>query len=442
MVRHAAARTGPIALTLVFLSLLAIPDPADGQILRRLRDAAKSAAEDELTVRVQDLVRNAVRCVITDQICYEDARARGEEVIFTDEGGEIISDDDGAPITDRAEAASTVGVDPEAGADRPGEGVWANYDFVPGETVLFFEDYMADKVGDFPKRMEFASGNWEIVEWQGRRLLRNTGPRNAAVRIVLPRDLPERFTIETEAYFTHGNHQMVISTVRPRSNWTTLEENFFRVGNAHGTGLDARAEGAVTSVNGTPVVGQRLTPIRITVDGRYAKVYVGEQRVANVPNAVIPRSSEIWIENIYSGSPENPLYLGSFRIAEGGVDLYDRLSADGRVATRGILFGVNSDRIRPESTPTLKEIGEMLSEHPDLRIRIEGHTDATGDDASNMDLSGRRAEAVRAFLVQSYGIDAGRLEVEGLGETAPVDDNGTPEGRQNNRRVELVRLGG
>jgi OOP family OmpA-OmpF porin len=195
-------------------------------------------------------------------------------------------------------------------------------------------------------------------------------------------------------------------------------------------------------VNDTPEIGERVTPVRITVDGTYAKVYVNEKRVANVPNASIPRSSEIWIENIYSGSAESPLYLGAIRIAEGGVDLYDRLAADGRVATRGVLFDVNSARIRPESTPTLKEMGEMLSAHPDLRIRIEGHTDSIGDDAANLALSLDRAGAVRDFLVESFGVDASRLEVEGLGETVPVDDNGTPEGRQNNRRVELVRLGG
>lgn len=82
----------------------------------------------------------------------------------------------------------------------------------------------------------------------------------------------------------------------------------------------------------------------------------------------------------------------------------------------------------------------MLQEHPKLRIRIEGHTDSTGDDASNLDLSERRANAVRDFLVESYDLDPSRLEVRGLGETEPIDDNSTPEGRQNNRRVELVKL--
>jgi outer membrane protein OmpA-like peptidoglycan-associated protein len=429
---------------LVFLGLILLlsANPANGQVLNRVRKAAKSAAEKELAAQIDRLVRDAIRCAVNDPTCYEEVSASGEEVIFTDENGEIITDDDGVPIQDRKAAAESAGVDLAAAEERPGEGVWANYDFVPGETVLFFDDYSADKVGDFPRRMEFLQGNWDVVEWQGRRLLRNTGPRYSALKIVLPRELPERFTLEFDAHFSLSNDQMVISTAQPEGNWTTIDGNFFRLGIGHGTGVDSRQPDGVKSLNQSPEIGKRLTPVRIMVDGTYAKVYVNERRVANVPNASFARSGEVWIQNIYSGSADSPLYLGPIRIAEGGVDLYDKLAADGRVATHGILFAMNSATIRPESTPTLDEIGTMMEAHPDLRLRIEGHTDATGDDASNLALSERRAEAVRGFLIASYGIDASRMEIQGLGETQPIDDNETPEGRQNNRRVELVKLDG
>ena len=134
--------------------------------------------------------------------------------------------------------------------------------------------------------------------------------------------------------------------------------------------------------------------------------------------------------------------IGPVRIATGGRDLYESLTRDGRVATQGILFSTNSDVIRPESTPTLKEIGEMLRAHPELQLQIEGHTDSDGDDAYNLELSGRRAAAVRIYLVEAFGIDAGRLETSGFGESKPAADNATPEGRQQNRRVELVRKDG
>ena len=82
----------------------------------------------------------------------------------------------------------------------------------------------------------------------------------------------------------------------------------------------------------------------------------------------------------------------------------------------------------------------MLQEYPDLRLSIEGHTDSQGDESFNLDLSDRRAASVRRYLVEEFGIDPNRLSSRGLGETQPVASNDTPEGRQQNRRVELVRI--
>jgi outer membrane protein OmpA-like peptidoglycan-associated protein len=176
-------------------------------------------------------------------------------------------------------------------------------------------------------------------------------------------------------------------------------------------------------------------------DGNYMKVYLDEHRVANVPNAVFPRTNTLYF-TIAWAYDENPVMIGPMRVAAGGRDLYERLEAEGRVATQGIYFATDSAVIRPESTATLKEIGEMLRARPELRITIEGHTDSDGEEAYNLDLSARRARAVKANLVEAFGIDAGRLETAGLGETRPVGDNATPEGKQQNRRVELVKQGG
>ena len=435
-------RPGLTALVVPILIMLLVPmHDAHGQVLGRLKRAAQSAAESELTRKVDRLTREAVRCALGDSSCEQKARSDGKEVVYTDARGEIIKDGDGVPITDAAAAAQAAGVaQPGAAVARPGEGVWANYDFVPGETVLFYDDFNDDVVGDFPRRMEFVSGNWEVVEWEGRRLLRNTGPRHSAVKIILPRALPEHFTIEFDAYFPHSNYVIAVAPSPPtgRNNYTGLSGHFFQVG-ATGTGVRMRDNQRASTTRIDEIV-KGLVPIRILADGRYARVYVNERRVANIPNADLQRSDELWIENMYHASTEIPLYIGAIRIAEGGTDLYRKLADEGRVATQGILFDLNSATIRPESTPTLEEIGTMLREHGDLRLRIEGHTDATGDDASNLSLSERRAGAVRAFLVEAYDIDASRLESVGLGETKPVGDNATPEGRQNNRRVELVKL--
>ena len=132
--------------------------------------------------------------------------------------------------------------------------------------------------------------------------------------------------------------------------------------------------------------------------------------------------------------------IGAIRVAEGQRKLYEALSDDGRVATQGIYFDTGSDKIRPESAPTLKEIAALVTEHDGLRLGIEGHTDNVGAAAANLDLSRRRAEAVKAYLVSSLHVEANRLEAFGLGSTKPLQPNTTAEGRQTNRRVELVKL--
>jgi outer membrane protein OmpA-like peptidoglycan-associated protein len=82
----------------------------------------------------------------------------------------------------------------------------------------------------------------------------------------------------------------------------------------------------------------------------------------------------------------------------------------------------------------------MLTEDAALRLSIEGHTDADGADADNLKLSQARASSVRTYLMENFKIDGARLEAQGFGEAKPIDVNTSPEGKANNRRVELVKL--
>jgi outer membrane protein OmpA-like peptidoglycan-associated protein len=105
----------------------------------------------------------------------------------------------------------------------------------------------------------------------------------------------------------------------------------------------------------------------------------------------------------------------------------------------GIYFTFKSADIRLESERVLREIAGVLEMHPDWKLRVGGHTDGIGDDAANLDLSKRRAAAVKDTLVKKFGIDGGRLSTGGYGESVPQATNETPEGRARNRRVELRR---
>ncbi|GAB4366383.1 MAG: hypothetical protein Kow00128_09800 [Deltaproteobacteria bacterium] len=102
----------------------------------------------------------------------------------------------------------------------------------------------------------------------------------------------------------------------------------------------------------------------------------------------------------------------------------------------GILFDVDRDRIRPDARQPLATAADVLVNYPDTYVTVEGHTDSTGSFEYNQSLSERRAMRVRDVLVE-YGVPVGRLSVRGYGETDPIADNSTPEGRQANRRVQL-----
>jgi outer membrane protein OmpA-like peptidoglycan-associated protein len=108
------------------------------------------------------------------------------------------------------------------------------------------------------------------------------------------------------------------------------------------------------------------------------------------------------------------------------------------ITLRGVNFHFNSDELTEESKVILDGVAETLRAHPDLRLEVAGHTDAEGDNAVNLDLSQRRAESVRAYLI-SKGISPGNLNARGYGEQQPVQSNDTAQGRAENRRVELLR---
>ncbi len=132
---------------------------------------------------------------------------------------------------------------------------------------------------------------------------------------------------------------------------------------------------------------------------------------------------------------------GSSRTAgeERILRLEHALREERRAVVYDLFFDFNSERIRPESEPTLREIAEVLRRNPDWKLSVEGHTDAIASEQYNLDLSARRAGAVKAALGSRFGIAGARLTTAGFGESSPRDRNDTLEGRARNRRVELVR---
>jgi OOP family OmpA-OmpF porin len=417
--RRLAALTAVTAVT-TFALAATLPASADAQgwgdrLKKKAEEAAKRKVEERTEKRAGEAADKALdkaECAATDKACQEKKAAAAKEGAA---GGAV------APAGAAAGGA--------AAALKPGEGAWVNYDFVPGSRPIFVDDFSKDNVGDFPRRFEFVRGNMEVAEWQGARYLRvTTRPGNLA--ILLPEQLPQQFTMEFDATTPqYGYISMTFADKAP--NKVSIRRGHAGVyATGHGTAVEAGMDTKAES-------GERFRG-RIMADGRYVKMYLNETRVANVPNADLGRSKRIDLE--IEGTEDFPTFIGNIRVMAGGKKLYDALTESGRVATQGIYFDTGSDQIRPESTPTLKEIGQMLTEHSELKITIEGHTDNVGNAAANQDLSQRRAEAVKAYLVAKHGIDSSRLNSAGLGDKKPAAPNATPEGRQQNRRVELVKM--
>lgn len=348
-----------------------------------------------------------------------------------------------SPHAARAQEPATAGA---------GTAVWANFDFVPGERVIFAEDFSRDRVGNFPQRLQLVNGNMEVVEWQSKRWLRVTNTEASASFVVpLPQVLPQRFTMEFDLTVPWGGVVIYSAATADRQGATTeratasirLEgtaAGVYRGNGDEGSMVDPRTLFTDFFAAEDDAVS-RVFRVRAEVDGQYIKVYLDQQRVANIPNADFGRANKLIFDFGSTVNEKNlPVLLGNISINAGGNSMYDALSANGRVATQGIYFDVGSDRIRGESTPTLRQIGDMLTAHADLRLTIEGHTDNTGVPAANQALSLRRAQAIVTYLTGTMSIAASRLVASGLGDTRPAAPNTTAEGRQSNRRVELVRM--
>jgi outer membrane protein OmpA-like peptidoglycan-associated protein len=141
----------------------------------------------------------------------------------------------------------------------------------------------------------------------------------------------------------------------------------------------------------------------------------------------------------HSGNFRVEIVKINFPVAKPENVLEKQLIKEKRAVTYGIYFDFNRDTLKPESEPVLKEIAQAMTNNPDWKLTVEGHTDNIGGDNYNLELSRRRAASVKQALVNQYTIAPERLLTGGFGASRPIETNDTLEGRARNRRVELVR---
>lgn len=354
--------------------------------------------------------------------------------------------------------------------EKPSFKSYSKFDFVPGEKIIAAEDFGQDAVGDFPDKWN-TNGNGEIVTtntMKGKFLMTQ---KDVVFYPEWIKDLPDNFTLEfdlasTEKFSFYSGY-FAVGVTSSTTIGTSFRE-FARFGNGrieNGGGFEVgfhpeNAGGGqglthfFSSNNQLEVVKneadqdkfadkiKNAVHISIWRQKNRVRVYMDDKKVWDLPKAIAEGLllKSIYFRNDGNNSNADAYYLGNLKVAVGAADTRNKLITEGKFISHGILFDVNSDKIKPESYGALKDIANVLSENADVKIKIVGHTDADGDDAANMALSKRRAEAVKNTLSKDFTIDETRIQTDGKGESQPIDVNTTAVGKANNRRVEFIKL--
>lgn len=327
------------------------------------------------------------------------------------------------------------------------------YDFIPGDQILFYEDFSQDAIGDFPalwvtngsgevKSVNKAPGKWFHLNGQ-----------DAVYCFTKQIKFPDNFIIEfdiiPDADFQYGI-QLTLYQENPENPLEVNDDLYPGLGGLH---IEVLKEGWETKgyvdnpdkpgleaqggVN--PVIAEEPNHVIIWVQKRRVRMYHQGAKVLDSPTNLY---QEIKMDRLrFSGWDRHSApFISNLKITTASPDMRSKLLTEGKLISYGIYFDSGKDVVKPESYASAKEIAAVLTENPDVRIKIVGHTDSDGQDALNMDLSKRRAANVKAYLTKEFSIDGSRIETDGLGETQPISDNKNPEGKAKNRRVEFIKL--
>ncbi len=342
--------------------------------------------------------------------------------------------------------------DTTAPQTQPGLQSFSKYDFVPGDKVLFYEDFSQDAIGDFPalwttdksgevNTVNIAPGNWfNLTNTEGNWWFTKdiNFPQNFILEFdLIPKKEAPRYAIGILLYGEDKHTEMDknnepgkcgLEIAIAKTLWETKGY------------IKTSPEKIRGNSNLNTVVAEQVNHVIIWVQNRRVRIYTKGAKVLDVPTNIYEGSKFTRLAfRLYRGASCGS-YVTNIKITTASPDMRSKLLTEGKIVSYGIYFDVNKDVVKPESYGTLKGIADVLTENPDVKIKIVGHTDADGNDASNLDLSKRRAIAVKNELVKIFGIDAARIETDGMGETKPVAPNDTPSNKALNRRVEFIKL--
>jgi outer membrane protein OmpA-like peptidoglycan-associated protein len=353
---------------------------------------------------------------------------------------EDVTKTDGKPATNNEQDKSIKPASTGSDSTPPKPVVfkaYQNYDFIPGEKILFEDHFTDDQDGEFAAHWKLEKGQAVVNKVEGKPAFLITEGNYGTVypRMKTDKYLTGDFTLEFDFIFKTDKDGAIGYGPGVEFYYMGDYESSFRVA----FGINEVSIGDFSKTFPEELrdgFENKWHHAALILKNGQMKAYVDQYRVCVNPN-IDQKPYKIAFDGI--GSDVTPLIFTNVKLAEGGgMNIIGQKFTDAKIVTHGINFDVNKAVIKPESMGTLNGIVKILNDNPELKFEVGGHTDSDGDDAANMKLSQARADAVRNQLI-TMGIDGSRLTTKGYGETKPISDNTTPEGKANNRRVEFVK---
>lgn len=433
-----------IAITVVFLlALVGNIQPVEAQFFKKLgkraEDAAKEAVIRKTEQKVNRETEKAMDTILDGNPDKKKKNKKNKSSKRDDNQNDETNEND-----DRLN-------------EKSGFGVYSNFTFIPGNKLLFYDDFATDALGDFPAHWE-TGGSGEVVTLNDSKDKWLSIVRRSGYLPTMNKTLPENYTIEfdlTNNGYDEGKSSskltflfMTKKSYAGGSGGTLAEVNIllshngFNVSGVSNFGgeVDIKVGSAIN--RNMPEYLNNTVHISIAVNKKRLRMWVNEEKMVDSPNLIQANIGKYFIIEAMDVLPELGHFVGisNFKIAESTEDLRSLLLKNGKFSTTGIYFDTAAATVKKESYGILLDIANMLRDNPDINLQIVGHTDNQGEEKYNQTLSENRAAAVKQILVDEFGINEDKLQFMGKGEMEAVDDNNTEKGRANNRRVEFIKI--
>lgn len=342
------------------------------------------------------------------------------------------------------------------------------YDFIPGETIIYSNDFATDNLGELPTGWN-SNGNGVVATMDDTKGHWVQLHQNATYLIDNSLSFSENFTVEFDLIMRQSNPKAAFAElvwgVLSSGDLNATHNNLLRDHTAtFATEMNIQPSDAIRSSMLVQTFTNRRSYFRtdlqkpgallqqfnkvihvaMQVQKERMRIWFDDQKLFDLPKAIAPAiniNQLYFIVKRYGGADDEVGYaISNIKIAKGLPDTRNKLLTEGSFSTTGILFASNAYNILPGSNGALNEIAAVLTANPAFRIKILGHTDNEGDAIANLELSKKRAGSVKEFLVAHFNIAASRMDCEGAGASKPISDNNTNAGKANNRRVEFIKL--